>query len=274
MAEIQVDGHRVWYSTGGADWSPGRPLVILLHGAGGDHTVWALQSRALAQHGWNVAAADLPGHGRSEDQSGLDSVEALAAWTGRLIESLGEVKAMLSGHSMGACIALTLAAREPERISALTLLGAGAAMPVSEALLHDTRDRPERAQAFITAYAHGRPSHFGGMDSPGIWLLGAGQALLERCPAPVLHRDFAMCGAWNGAPFAIQVRCPTLVLSGELDRMVPAKAGRDLAELIGGARFETISGTGHMMMGEAPGAVTRALRSFLGETAAGEKPDA
>ena len=59
MPEITLDGKRVWYSSGGADWQAGQPLVVMIHGAGGDHSVWALQSRALAQHGYNVAFVPL-----------------------------------------------------------------------------------------------------------------------------------------------------------------------------------------------------------------------
>ena len=68
MAEIMVNGKGVHYTTGGKAWETGLPLVVFVHGAGGNQSIWVMQSRALAHHGWNVASVDLPGHGRSEDQ--------------------------------------------------------------------------------------------------------------------------------------------------------------------------------------------------------------
>src|SRR5208282_6918113 len=94
-----------------------------------DHTVWTLQTRYFAHHGRSVLAVDLPGHGRSEGpQPG--SIEGYAEWMARLIEAAGAARAALAGHSMGALIALEAAARAPERVSALALLGVAARMPV------------------------------------------------------------------------------------------------------------------------------------------------
>jgi len=63
--QFTIDGHSVFGAAGGRVHQEGRPLAVFVHGAGLDHTVWALQSRWLAFHGWNVLALDLPGHGRS-----------------------------------------------------------------------------------------------------------------------------------------------------------------------------------------------------------------
>lgn len=263
MNSVAVNGKPVAYGTGGVAWRPGQPLLVLLHGAGGDHTVWALQARALAQHGWNVAAPDLPGHGRSADAPKLDSIEALADWAGVLVAALGEPRAAVVGHSMGACIALTLAARHPERVAALALAGCGEKMLVHPELLDDSLHAKARAEAFVAAFGHGRGAHFGGSAAPGIWMIGATRALLERCPPAVFHRDFAACHAWEGATVAERVTCPVLVVSGEADRMTPPKSGQALAAKIPGARFALLPQAGHMLMLEAPGPLTAALRGFF-----------
>jgi pimeloyl-ACP methyl ester carboxylesterase len=62
---IEVDGVGAFATDGGRAHEPGQPTVVLIHGAGLDHSVWALQSRWFAYHGRNVLAVDLPGHGRS-----------------------------------------------------------------------------------------------------------------------------------------------------------------------------------------------------------------
>ena len=59
---IDVNGHKTYAYTGGKDFNPSQPTAVLIHGVLCDHSVWALQSRYLANHGWNVLAIDLPGH--------------------------------------------------------------------------------------------------------------------------------------------------------------------------------------------------------------------
>lgn len=261
MATITVAGAPVWYGTGGAAWRSGRPLAVFVHGAGMDHTVWALAARSLARSGWNAAAPDLPGHGRSAPVAAR-SIGERAAWLAELLEKLAPEPVLLVGHSLGAAISLALAAEHPEQVRGLALLGAAARMPVNDALLEDARSDPARAHLFIAAFGHARGHLLGGSQSPGLWLLGSALALLERCPPEVLREDFAACNEWEGEIDAARVRAPTLVLSGDRDRMTPSRAGRALAELVPGARFEQIADAGHLLLSEAPDAVDRALRAF------------
>ena len=77
---LVVKGSRTYAATGGRDFDPALPLVVFLHGAGLDHTVWALLARWFAHRGSAVMAPDLPGHGRS----GGEPLSSIAAWrTGR-----------------------------------------------------------------------------------------------------------------------------------------------------------------------------------------------
>ncbi|NIP73967.1 MAG: alpha/beta fold hydrolase, partial [Gammaproteobacteria bacterium] len=89
MATLDVNGRRAYYHDGGVPWSSGRPAVVFLHGAGADHTLWQQQSRALAHHGCNVAALDLPGHGRSADVPDIATVAELADWVAAFIATAG-----------------------------------------------------------------------------------------------------------------------------------------------------------------------------------------
>ena len=266
MATVQVTGKRAYYHDGGVAWREEVPFVVFLHGAGMDHTLWQQQSRALAHHGFNVAAVDLPGHGRSEDvedPSAIASIADYAAWLAAFLSAAGIARAALVGHSMGAPIALTLAAHEPDRVAALVLVGAGLQMKVSQDLLRDTGENMPRAVGFITAYAHGRPSHLGGAPTPGNWLLGSASALVGASSSEVLHRDFQVCAIWDGAPLAPRVNCPTLVVAGGGDRMTPPSAGKALAEAVPGARYELFSRAGHMLPTEEPRKLLKLLREFL-----------
>src|SRR6516165_1371748 len=123
-----VDGAEVHAATGGRDFDAAQPLVVFLHGAGLDHSVWALLARFFAHRGRAVLAPDLPGHGRSTGAP-LASITAMADWTAELIAAAGVDKAALVGHSMGALVALETGARHPTRVTAVALIGPAAAMP-------------------------------------------------------------------------------------------------------------------------------------------------
>src|SRR3954454_24961372 len=112
--ELQVAGRAVYASTGGQAFAADRPSVVFIHGAGMDHTVWALQTRWFAHHGRNVLAFDLPGHGRS-DGPALRTIGEMADWLLQALDAAGTAEAALVGHSMGALVALDAAARAPER---------------------------------------------------------------------------------------------------------------------------------------------------------------
>src|SRR5579871_5916097 len=102
---IAVNGKETFVATGGRDFDPSLPAIVFLHGAGMDHTVWALLARAFAHHGYAVLAPDFPGHGRSSGAP-LTSIAALADWTAALIAATGAKAARLIGHSMGSLVAL------------------------------------------------------------------------------------------------------------------------------------------------------------------------
>ena len=263
MASINVNGKQCGYGNGGKAWATGQPAVALIHGAGGDHTVWMLQSRALAHAGWNVVALDLPGHGESQDDPAIKSVPDLANWVHAVLQALRQTRVALVGHSMGACVALTYAATWPQDVLALALVGSALKMPVNSQLLHNCLVDKQQAIDFILGFGHDRGMQIGGAPAPGSWVLGASAALLRRCPGEVLHRDFAVCDQWDGPSYAPQVSAPTLIIAGAHDRMTPAKAGKEMAQRIAGAVIEVLPGVGHMLPVEAPRPVMKHLRSFL-----------
>lgn len=262
--ELTVDGRRVFAGTGGRPFDPSLPVVVLLHGAGMDHSVWALQSRYLAHHGFGVLALDLPGHGRSGGAP-LGSIEAIADWTAAVLQAADVDTATLIGHSMGAVAALTCAARHPDRVHALALLGCAAAMPVHPDLLAAAEANEHAAIDMVNGWAHGSAAHLGGHPLAGTWLTGLGNRLLEKAAPGVLYTDLAACNAWqDGAEIAAAVRCPVLLLIGAEDKMTPPKAGRKLADALADCRVEALAGCGHMTMTEQPDRTLDALKRFLG----------
>lgn len=256
---LTVDGAKVFATTGGKPFNPELPLVIFLHGAGFDHSMWALFSRWFSHHGYSVLAPDLPGHGRSEGQL-ITSIPGMADWTIRLIEAAGAKKAGLVGHSMGSLIALDAAARHQDKVSSLSLIGVGGAMPVSPDLLNAAKDNNHDAIDMVSIWGFGFAAGLGGSQAPGLWMMGGGQRVLE-CDAPgVLHNDLAACNDYKTAlESAAKVNVPTTLILGERDMMTPLKSGKQLAAAIAGSKPVVLSGAGHMLTAERPDAVLKAL---------------
>ena len=270
--QLTVDGRTAYAYTGGKEFDTSRPVVVFIHGAQNDHSVWGLQSRYLAHHGYGVLALDLPGHGRSAGPA-LTSVEAMADWLMALLDALGVERAALVGHSMGSLIALESAFRRTaadaaDRIASIALVATAYPMNVSDALLDAARHDEHRAIEMISIWshtsAHGGYSHKPSSPGPGFGLMWGSRRLMQRQAPGVLLTDFSACNAYaNGAAAAAALTCPTLFLLGERDSMTVAKAGRALAARIPHARVVVLPGIGHSIMGEAPDAALDALASHL-----------
>jgi pimeloyl-ACP methyl ester carboxylesterase len=259
---LQVQGKRIYAATGGKAFDPGLPAIVFMHGAGMDHTVWALQTRWFAWHGRGVLAVDLPGHGRS-DGPPLETVDALADWVPALLDAAGVADAALAGHSMGALVALETAARHPARVRALALLGCAAEMPVNDKLLNAGLAGEHLAYELITAWGVGRRAQMGGAEAPGTWTAGGTLRLLEHGRKGVVGIDLRACDRYKGSAAAVGVvKAPTVLILGANDRMSPPKAAAPIGA-IPGAKTIVIEQAGHMMMTEQPGRTLDALRTLL-----------
>ena len=260
---LLVNDVDTFVTTGGGHADPALPFVVFLHGAGLDHSVWALPSRWFAHHGWNALAPDLPGHGRSRGEP-LQSIGAMADWTAALIATTNARAVRLVGHSMGSLIALETAARHPQTITGLGLIGTAAAMPVSSELLSAARADDHTAIDMVSIWGHGTRATLGGSLMPGLWMLGGAERLLERAGSGVLFEDLAACNEYRDAlSSAAKVSVPVTLILGERDLMTPAKAGKTLAATFPSARVVILKGAGHLLMSERPDEVLEALRSDL-----------
>ena len=260
--QLVVNGAKTFAATGGRDFDPALPLVLFVHGAALDHTVWALLARWFAHRGFAVLAPDLPGHGRSGGEP-LATIGAMADWTAALIETAGARRAALIGHSMGSLVALETAARYPEKITAMGFIGAAAAIPVSRDLLAAAEADDHAAIDMLRIWGYGFRAGIGGSLAPGLWMLGGAERLLERARPGVLFTDLRACNDYrDGLAAAATVAVPATLVLGERDVMTPAKAGMELAAALPNARVITLKGAGHMLMSERPDEVLAAVREF------------
>ncbi|MGB3071461.1 MAG: alpha/beta hydrolase [Ottowia sp.] len=266
---LKVNGHDLYAYTGGKAFDAAKPTVIFIHGVLNDHSVWILQSRYLAHHGWNVLAIDLPGQGKSGGEPPA-TVEEAADTIIALLSAAGLSQAALVGHSFGSLIALETAARAPAHISHLVMAGSAYPMKVSPALLESSVKAPEKAIAMVNQFSHSTlappPSALG----PGTWLYGGSRALMRRMLASnaktnVFYSGFKACDSYAGGEQAMAaVHCPTLFIIGRHDQMTPPKAARALAAHARLVKLVEVNG-GHALMSEAPDEVLWALQEFLSE---------
>jgi pimeloyl-ACP methyl ester carboxylesterase len=268
---LQVNGASTYCYTGGKPFDAAKPTVVFLHGVVNDHSVWGLQSRYMANHGWNVLAVDLPGHCKSEGEAPA-SVEDAAGFVAALLDAAGVQKAALVGHSWGSLIALESAARLKERVSHLVLVGTAYPMKVSPALIEAALHEPEKGLKMINVFSRSTlaapPSSLG----PGTWVYGSSLALGRRVirsnpQVNVFHRGFVACDSYAGGEAAIaQITCPVLFVLGGQDQMTPPKTARVLIEAgrkAGKAVSTTTLPVGHHQMTETPDATLFAIRDFL-----------
>ena len=264
---LTVNNHSTYCYTGGKAFDASRPTAVFIHGVLNDHSVWILQSRYLANHGWNVLAADLPGHCKSEG-SPATSVESAAAFVLALLDAAGVEKAALIGHSFGSLVALEVAASAPARVSQLVMVGTAFPMKVSPALLALSRDEPMKAIDMVNTFSHSMlappPSSLG----PGTWLYGGSRALMRRvlhsnASINVFHTGFKACDDYTGGEAAMaRVQCKTLFILGRSDQMTLPKAAQGLIGQAAHGRVVVVE-AGHQLMLEAPDAVLVALKEFL-----------
>lgn len=261
--ELAVAARQAYVYTGGRPFDPARPTVVMIHGGQQDHSIWALQSRYLAHHGFGVLVPDLPGHGRSAGPA-LASVESMADWVLALIAAAGASQAALVGHSMGALIAIEAAARAPQVVSRIALTGATAPMTVSEALLSATRDDEQRAFEMINQWSFSGVTHRPGSPGPGFSPFMTNMRLMQRQPRGTLFNDFNACNAYAaGLERAAALACPVLFVLGTKDAMTPPRTARTLISATRDATVVTVPGAGHNLMAERPDALLDALRTFL-----------
>ena len=258
--------------TGGKVFDLSKPCVVFLHGAQNDHSVWIMQSRYLANHGYAVLALDLPGHGRSAGPA-RTSVETRADWVHDVLNSLGVKQAALLGHSMGSLIALQVAAQAPELVTALGLLGTANPMKVSDALLKACLESEPQAFDLINRYMHSSLSHLPGSPGPGFSVYWQNRRLMERQEPRVLFNDFSACNVYlGGEAAALRVRCPTLILCGEKDAMTPPRTAQGLRVILSknlgdSLSYQVIQDCGHALMAEQPDITLLALQGFLAKSA-------
>jgi len=228
--------------------------VVLIHGAGGNYLSWPAQLRRL--HGYRVYALDLPGHGKSSG-TGRQSVQAYSEAIANWLAAMGVNKAILTGHSLGSAIALSLVLDYPEIPSGLVLIGTGARMKVNPALLEEYSSQT----TFLNAIEKTVSWSF--CDETPKRLVELVEKRLAETRQGVLYGDFLACADFDVIDRLDQIKQPVLVLCGELDKMTPCRQAQYLVDHLDRAVLKLIPHAGHMVMVEQPEAVLEQVQLFL-----------
>jgi len=221
------------------------PPVVLLHGLSGSRRWWRFTTAALARS-YSVHVPELVGFGGSRGQGRQPDIAQMAQVVVEWLDRLGLTGAPLVGHSMGGQIAIHVAARHatPERLVLVCASGLPRPWTLREATQMLAGVLPPRAwgsKLFVPTIAADA------VRAGPRALLGAARHILSDDVTPLLPL----------------ITCPTLVIWGELDPLVPLAHGRRLAESIAGARFVVIRDAAHNPMADRPAEFNRVLLDFL-----------
>jgi len=247
----------VFVSTGGMDFDKKKPSILLIHGSGLTHIVWSLHEQFYASQGYNVLSVDLPGHGNSEGPS-LKSIKEISDWIKSLMNILNISKIIIVGHSQGSLVGIDFAARYPNLLNSLVLVAGSYKMPVNQDLIDLAEAGDEKAITLMMKWGYeGSKAFIGG--NPVKKIINSSREIRE-----VLAVDLNACNNYNdGAEFLKKINCPTLCIFGELDKMVPVKAGLKMAEQIKNSETKTILECGHMIIFEKAFEMRKLVKEFI-----------
>jgi pimeloyl-ACP methyl ester carboxylesterase len=220
-----------------------------------------------------VLIPDLPGHGRSEPAPAPEGLGSFADRVAALAELEGMLPAAVVGHSMGSEVALSLAARRSEAVSALVLVAAGGlASALRGARIWigvTTALRPSRLAArYRRRVARSRVLRYAVF---GWWGVADARALSREAvlgflEGPAHARDTRTAGKALRRRETLahleSVRCPTLVVWGARDRLTRLEDGFEYAHRLG-APLRTIAGAGHLVISERPDELAALVEEFL-----------
>ena len=242
------------------------PLVVFLHGIGGNKTNWRDQVPIFAEH-FHAVAWDARGYGDSDDYEGPLRYQDFADDLVRVIDHFGAKRAHLVGLSMGGSIIQEFHSRHAGRIASMTLCDTRATFgtaPSQDASADFIRLRLKPLQ-------EGKePRDIAPTVAKSLVAPDAPPEILQRLIDSIaaLHKDSYMKtllarGTWKCSFDPRTVTVPTLVVCGSEDRLTPPSASQELADGIAGAKLALIPGAGHLSNIEKPDEFNRVVLAFL-----------
>lgn len=267
---LSVDGVRLRVRDSGPRDAP---AVILLHGFGASLDTWEPWAQALSSR-FRVIRFDLPGFGLTGadptgDYTDARSMQVLLG----LMDQLGLDRAGIVGNSLGGRIAWSFAALHPDRVSRLVLVapdgfaspgfayGKATNIPLMMQALPYVAPRSMLRANLAAAYARPEALSEGMVTRYRDMMLAPGvrPAILARMSQTILREPGLILAS---------IQTPTLLLWGEMDRMIPITNAADYLRLMPNATLVRLPNTGHLPFEEDPAGSLPPVERFL----SGEKP--
>jgi pimeloyl-ACP methyl ester carboxylesterase len=253
---VDVRGLRVAYRRQGE----GEP-TLFFHGAGFTR-MWLPFHAALAEE-VDLIAPEHPGYGETEMPEWLDGLDDLVIHYDDFLDALELDSVHLIGYSLGGWIAAEFAVFYPERLRSLTLMTPAGLRILGKPIPNPYGMAPEQFFALIFNDPTNMPELLPDVESLDeiVHQFGEGATLARLAWSP--QYDLKLERRLG------RVRCPSLVVRAEHDRLVPDEMAERYAELLPDSRIEAIPGTGHALAYEQPTKTARAITSFItGEASA------
>ena len=254
---FQLENKNIHASDSGQGIDINKDTIVFLHGSGLSHIVWSLAEQFFSSKNYNVLSIDLPGHGISDGPC-LDSVEKIADWMEKVFDKLKLKNIILVGHSQGCLEILEYSSRYKERLKKLVFVGGSNKMPVHPDLIELAQSGHSDAVKLMMKWGYeGSKKFIGG--NPVEKIIQSPRDISE-----ILAVDLNACNNYsNGSEAAKVIDLPSMLIFGELDKMVNLEAGKKFSNLIKNSTTHVIKGCGHMIMIEKAFEMREKILEFL-----------
>ena len=255
--KITIENKSVYTSDAGQGIENSKDTIVFLHGSGLSHIVWSLTEQFFSNKKFNVLSIDLPGHGNSEGPC-LDSIEKIADWLEKVFEELKLKNIILVGHSQGCLEALEYSFKYKDRLKKIVFVGGSYRMPVHKDLINLASDGDSDAVKLMMKWGfEGSKKFIGG--NPVEKIIQSPRDISE-----ILAVDLIACNNYaNGSEAAKAINCPTMLILGQLDKMVNLEVGKKFAKIVKNSTTRIIDGCGHMIMIEKAFEMREKVLEFL-----------
>ena len=254
---FQLENKNIHASDSGQGIDINKDTIVFLHGSGLSHIVWSLAEQFFSSKNYNVLSIDLPGHGNSDGPC-LDSIEKIADWMEKVFDKLKLKNLILVGHSQGCLVILEYFLRYKERLKKLVFVGGSNKMPVHPDLIELAQSGHSDAVKLMMKWGYeGSKKFIGG--NPVEKIIQSPRDISE-----ILAVDLNACNNYsNGSEAAKVIDLPSMLIFGELDKMVNLEAGKKFSNLIKNSTTHVIKGCGHMIMIEKAFEMREKILEFL-----------
>ena len=255
--DFLINNNKVFSTDTGEKFDKKRHSIILLHGSGQSHIVWSLTTQYLSSQNYNVFALDLPGHGNSDGES-LKSIEDMALWLNKVVKFLGIKQHTIVGHSQGCLVALEYANNYPDDLENIVFIAGSYEIPVNKSLIDLALSGDMESLNLMMKWGYGKSKQFIG-GNPLQKILNSRREVRE-----VLAVDLIACNNYkNGVNAIKKIKCPTLFVFGELDKMIKLEKGKEFSGLVSRSQIHVIKDCGHMIILEKAFEMREKIGEFL-----------